>query len=74
MIALQELWSMVAESNGVKVGLDQEELDDCARLLDRMEELEIFIESPSIAEGERQDAIIELQTVIERVHTYAMNA
>ena len=58
----------------VKVGLDQDELDDCASLLDRMEELEIFLEAPSIQEGERQDAMVELQSVIERVHHYAMEA
>ena len=74
MTTLQELWSMVADSSGVKVGLDQEELDDCARLLDRMEELEIFIESPSISEEERMDATVELHSVIDKVHHYAMNA
>ena len=58
----------------VKVGLDQDELDDCASLLDRMEELEIFLEAPSIQEGERQDAMVELQSVIEKVHHYAMEA
>lgn len=58
----------------VKVGLDQDELDDCASLLDRMEEIEIFLEAPSISEGERQDATVELQSVIERVHHYATNA
>ncbi|MDA7436671.1 hypothetical protein N8654_03185 [Synechococcus sp. AH-601-B19] len=60
--------------NPVKLYLDQEELDDAASLLDRCEELEIFLDAPSISEGERQDATVELQSVIERLHYYAMNA
>lgn len=69
-----ELFDLVKEANTIHYGLSQDELDDCAALLDRMEELEIYVNSPSINEHDRQDAVIELQSVIEKVHHYAMNA
>ena len=74
MTAIKEAWDLVTSSSGVHVGLNQDELDDCASLLDRMEELEIFINSPSISEDDRLDATVELQSVIEKVHHYTMNA
>jgi F0F1-type ATP synthase delta subunit len=58
----------------LQLGLSEGELDDCASLLDRMEELEIFLEAPSIQAGEKQDALQELESVIEKVHYYSMKA
>ena len=69
-----DLFELVRESNRFQYGINQAELDDCARLLDRMEELEIFLESPSITKQEKEDAEYELSVVVERVHYYAMNA
>ena len=69
-----ELFELVREANRFQYGLNQAELDDCASLLDRMEELEIYIDSPSISDQEREDAEFELSKVVERVHHYTMNA
>lgn len=68
------LFDLVKEANTFQYGLSQSELDDCASLLDRMEELEIYLESPSISAQERSDAEVELESVIEKVHHYSMNA
>lgn len=71
---MTNLVQLVKEANTFHFGLSQAELDDCASLLDRMEELEIYLESPSISSTDKEDAEFELSKVIERVHHYAMNA
>ena len=68
MSVIKELRQLA--SGRVQVGLDQNELDDCGHLLDRLEELEVYVDSPSLNEYERQNAIIEMQDVIEKVHYY----
>ena len=71
---MTNLFELVKEANTFQYGLSVYELDDCASLLDRMEELEIYLESPSISDRERDDATTELMSVVDRVHAYTMNA
>ena len=57
-----------------QIGCTQEELDDCGRLLDRLEELEIFFNAPSISEQDREDTWAEMESVMERIAVYAEKA
>ena len=74
MSALQELWEVVQSANTVQVGLDQKELDELGLLLDRLEELETYLEAPSLSEDNRKDAETEMESVLEKVHYYSMRA
>lgn len=48
----------------------QEELDELGLLLDRLEELEIFFEAPSISRDEKQDTWTEMESVMEKIDYY----
>ena len=43
-------------------------LDELGPLLDRCDELEIFMEAPSTSSGEWKDAEVELMAVVDRIN------
>ena len=51
-------------------GCSQDELDELGHLLDRLEELEIFFEAPSITRDQKQDTWIEMESVMEKIDYY----
>ena len=48
----------------------QEELDELGLLLDRLDELEIYYNSPSISKEEKEDTWTEMESVMERIDIY----
>lgn len=54
--------------------LSQDELDETGHLLDKLEDLEVYFNAPSISEQERQDTWTEMESVMERVSMYAERA
>lgn len=48
----------------------QEELDELGLLLDRLDELEVYYNSPSISKEEKEDTWTEMESVMERIDIY----
>ena len=71
---MTSLMQMVQDMNSVTYGCSQDELDDLALMLDRLEELEIFYNAPSISEHEKQDTMIEMQALMDRIDHYVEKA
>lgn len=46
----------------------QDELDQIGLLLDRLEELEIYFNAPSITRDQKQDTWTEMETVMDRMN------
>jgi hypothetical protein len=61
---LQELYQLC--NSGVSFGASQDELDEIGRLLDRLEECEIFLDSnPTLSD--RKDTTAEMDSLMDRI-------
>jgi len=49
-------------------GLSQEELDVLGKLLDRLEEVEIYLDT-NLSRQERRDSMVEFETLTDRIST-----
>lgn len=65
---LQELYQLCNPGNSVSVsqGATQEELDQLGLLLDRLEELEIYLET-NLSAKDRRDAEVEFDSLTDRI-------
>jgi hypothetical protein len=65
MSDLQELYGLCG--CGVSSRATQEDLDTLGHLLDRLEEIEIFLESEP-SEADRVDTLVEFETITDRIN------
>ena len=65
MTTLNELYSLCG--CGVSSHASQQELDTLGLLLDRLEEIEIYLET-DIAETDRVDTLVEFEAVTDRIN------
>jgi len=61
---LQELYQLC--NSGVSFGASQDELDELGLLLDRLEEVEIYLDS-TLTTSQRKDALAEFETLTDRI-------
>jgi enamine deaminase RidA (YjgF/YER057c/UK114 family) len=62
---LQELYQLC--NSGVSVRASQDELDELGLLLDRLEEVEIYLDS-TLTTSQRKDALAEFDTLTDRIN------
>jgi len=62
-----EQYCALVNNNEHRTYATQDELDEIGRLLDRLEECEIFIEKPSITPDEYDHTSIEMQSLFDRL-------
>ena len=64
---LANVFDLMSQATSVAGQMPQEELDVLGRLLDRCEELELWLET-NLSRKERRDAEVELESVTDRIH------
>jgi enamine deaminase RidA (YjgF/YER057c/UK114 family) len=65
---LQELFQLCNPGNTVSVErASQEELDELGLLLDRLEQVEIYLDS-TLTTSQRKDALAEFDTLTDRIN------
>jgi enamine deaminase RidA (YjgF/YER057c/UK114 family) len=64
MTTLQELYQL--SNSGVSVRASQDELDELGLLLDRLEQVEIYLDS-TLTTSQRKDALAEFETLTDRI-------
>ena len=66
MTTAAELARLCSASSTVSFGLNQDELDVLGELIDRCEELEIYLDS-NLSRQDRAVALVEFETVTDRI-------
>jgi len=61
---LNELYQLC--NSGVSIRASQEELDELGLLLDRLEEVEIYLDS-TLSTSQRKDALAEFESLTDRI-------
>jgi hypothetical protein len=69
MTAIQEIHDIYL-STGTSTHASQDELDELGLLLDRLDELEVYMDSPSITRDQKHDTWIEMESVMDRMDYY----
>lgn len=70
MNLLQEYKEIMGPPPSIGGRASQDELDELGLLLDRLEELEIYFNAPSISRDDKQDTWIEMESVMEKIDYY----
>lgn len=59
-----------AETYNNIMGATQQQLDEAGLLLDRLEELEVFVNAPSVPQSLIDDSMAEMDSIMDRLDGY----
>ena len=65
---LANVYELCSQAGAAATRMDQEELDVLGKMLDRLEEVEIFLDT-NLSRKERFDALVEFNTLTDRIST-----